>query len=129
MSKFIGIILFSLMLALPVLAVDDTSMASAQSMAASFNSKMYPVRGNELNIHAIVSDGSSPVGTFKLQLSNKDNPAADTDWVDRDGSSMAVSADGGFDWDLKTAAKFVRVVYTRTSGSGTANIYVNAVPR
>jgi hypothetical protein len=118
-------------ISLNALAADDTSMASAQSMGATFSSKMYALRGaTAVNIHAIVSSGSSPVGVFKLQLSGKENPAADTDWVDYDGSSMNVTADGGFMWNISSqAARFVRVVYTRTSGSATANIYANAAAR
>ena len=71
----------------------------------------------------------SPVGTFKLQASNDAateiegnsilsvNPLAN--WTDITGSDQAIAAAGNHMWNVSdTGYSFVRVVYTRTSGSG-----------
>lgn len=87
------------------------------------------------SIQAVFS--GSPVGTLKLQISNDivpvapvagnpvgSNPAANVvNWTDYTGSSTAVSAAGNFVWNVfDVGYRWVRVVYTRSSGTGTLNI-------
>ncbi len=56
----------------------------------------------------------SPVGTFKLQISN-DNST----FSDYTGSSNAITVAGDFMWNLVDAGySYVRLVYTKTSGTG-----------
>ncbi len=56
----------------------------------------------------------APVGTFKLQISNDG-----TTFSDYTGSSAAISAAGDFIWNLVDAGYLsVRLVYTKTSGTG-----------
>ena len=65
----------------------------------------------------------TPTGTFSVQISN-DN----TNWIAMDLSS-AVSATGSADdafIDVESAAKYVRLVYTATSGSGTLNVHITS---
>lgn len=72
----------------------------------------------------------SPVGTLKLQISNDIvNPistgqqaAEVVNWTDYTGSSTAVSGAGNFVWNcLESGYRWVRLVYTPASGTGTLN--------
>ncbi len=77
----------------------------------------------------------APVGSFKLQLSNDNvpmgingqDPAINVvNWVDYTGSDAAITAAGNFMWIISDGGyQWVRVVYTRTSGTGTCNILYN----
>jgi hypothetical protein len=69
-------------------------------------------------------------GNFKLQVSNdKGNPQAAlevnvdyeiTHWTDVADSAFTVAAAGDVFWDVQNSgARWVRVVWTQTSGSGT----------
>ena len=62
----------------------------------------------------------TPTGTLKLQMSN-DIDATVTDWEDIPGSSVAIAGAAGQQVYNYSNAPFrwVRVVYTATSGSGT----------
>lgn len=74
----------------------------------------------------------SPVGTLKIQISDAiatpslgpdqslNVPAAS--WSDYTGSSQAVAASGNFTYNLLDAGYgWIRLVYTKTSGTGTIN--------
>lgn len=91
-------------------------MASSVSMGATFNSssaKVSNVVG--YSIQSVWSGGGSPVGTLKLQASNDD-----TNWSDITGATFSVSADGNNVFNVADCFyNFVRLVYTRTSGTGT----------
>lgn len=64
----------------------------------------------------------SPVGTIKLQVTN-DIGGCGPNWSDYSNSSQVVSGAGDFAWIASQASYHcVRVVYTRTSGSGTLNV-------
>lgn len=100
-------------------------------MSGSINSN--PFRLEHLNTVAIqaVFTGSSPTGTFKVQVSNDtqlitesgDIGATVNNWSDVSGSSVSVTASGDVAWNLpNTGFRWVRVVYTRSSGSGTLNV-------
>lgn len=62
----------------------------------------------------------SPVGTIKLQSS-----VDGSTYVDYPGSSFAVSGTGSFIWNV-TEVMFsnFQVVYTRTSGTGTMDVFM-----
>ena len=75
----------------------------------------------------------SPVGTFKLQCSNdQGNPVTPTQteqnsgvvhWTDVASSSTSVSGAGNILFDVQnTGYRWVRVVYTASSGSGTLTV-------
>lgn len=77
----------------------------------------------------------TPVGTFAFQVSldHKKDPNGNVlvagNWVSLP-MSPAIAAAGGADdayVDLnQLSAQYIRVVYTRTSGSGTLDVYVGA---
>ncbi len=102
----------------------------AVSLAASFDATGTLVDDNEsTSIQFVWSDGSSPVGTVKLQISNdlKDKVADVTNWTDVTGSSSAVSGNSGsIAWNVDHAYRFIRMVYTRTSGSATGSVQVQS---
>ena len=86
------------------------------SLGASFDSASFLVeRMSGFALQAIWSDGSSPVGTLKLQASNDDS-----NWEDITGATFSVSGNSGHSM-INVAEVFytyVRAVYTRSSGSG-----------
>lgn len=63
----------------------------------------------------------SPVGTLKLQESNDG-----TNWDDVTSSEKSVSAAGSESWENDSPGlELVRIVYTRTSGTGTLVVIFN----
>lgn len=109
-------------------------LLNAQSMGATFNSSPTNIeRMDNVSIQTNVSGSSSPVGTFKVQVSNDYEQDADGtvraagNWIDVTGLSQAISGDTQILFELAlTAAAWVRLVYTRTSGTATANAYLVA---
>lgn len=93
------------------------NLSSSQSMAASFNSSSQQLLFVAMaSIQAVFT--GAPVGSFKLQISN-DN----SNWTDYSGSDYEISAAGNYVWILAvTPFAYVRVVYTRTSGTGSCTI-------
>lgn len=76
----------------------------------------------------------APVGTLKLQGSNDAPPDANpnfinfapTNWTDISGSSTAVAAAGSVLFNAASVYyRYVRVVYTFTSGTGSLSIVGN----
>lgn len=93
--------------------------AAGTSLGASGNSSagnISQVIG--YSIQAVWSAGSTPVGVLKLQSSNDGS-----NWNDISGATANVSGDTGSAMFNVTDAYYnqVRLVYTRTSGSGTIN--------
>lgn len=75
------------------------------------------------SVQAIWSDGTSPVGSLDLQASN--------DGINFTSVLTSPSAVSGNSGQIlinveKHAYANIRIVYTRTSGDGTLNVYVNA---
>lgn len=105
-------------------------MVSSGDMSASINSNGMDLQElDKYSIQAVYS--GSPNGTLKLQISNDlvsrgpdSNPAANVvNWSDYTYSSLNISAAGSFIWKLpRKGEKWVRLVYTRSSGSGTLNV-------
>jgi hypothetical protein len=90
---------------------------SSLDMSADFESEAIRL---SLNIGFSVQmtwSGTSPVGQAKLQASING-----TDYVDIDDSADTISGNTGTTiWTVRNASyRWVKVVYTRTSGSGTA---------
>lgn len=86
--------------------------------------------GHIANFSIQVVFTGTPGGNFKLQMSNDEgNPTAakeaDRDykienWTDIADSAFTVSAAGDVAWNYRDCGfRWVRVVYTQTSGSGT----------
>jgi len=65
----------------------------------------------------------SPTGEFKLQGS-LDDDGDPTNWTDITGSEESVTAAGDLLWNAQGVGyKYVRLVYTSTSGTGTMTVY------
>lgn len=116
---------------------NQTQLVSAVSMGASVTSIGLDLNQQVLGSISAIFSGS-PVGTFKLQISNdivpvnpsatnpvgSDPAGAVVNWTDYTGSSQAISASGDFTWNLLDIGyRWIRLVYTRSSGSGTLNVY------
>lgn len=107
-------------------------MVTNGDMSASINSVGIILDQIPLaSIHAVWT--GSPVGTLKLQVSNDlvkipvsgsaDMAANVVNWTDYTGSSQAVSGAGDFMFNLLSNGYYwIRLVYTRSSGTGTLNV-------
>lgn len=108
----------------------DLQPSATTSLGASAN---FPAvwLGHVVNFSIQVVFTGTPVGVFKLQASD-DQGQPDggtgtaglatgvTNWTDIADSSQSISAAGDMTWNYANAGfRFVRVVYTRTSGTGT----------
>jgi len=110
-----------------LLDVDGTRTTPA--MASSFNLK--PVYlGHICNFSIQLVFTGSPGGNFKLQMSNDlgridaaseaEQEASISHWTDIADSAQTISAAGDHAWQFENAGfRWVRVVWTATSGSGT----------
>ncbi len=112
-------------------------LANATSMGASFKSNGVDL--NQIVVYSVeaVWTGGTADGTLNLEVSNDDvpvaaatgnpvgtNPAANVvNWVTYTGSSTTVSGAGNFLWNcLDAGYRWVRVSYTRSSGTGSCSI-------
>lgn len=95
------------------------TLSSAVSLAASVNSNagnVSQVLG--YSIQAIISGGTSPTGTLKLQYSNDG-----TNWDDISGATWSVTDNGNRMFNQSGVYyNYVRAVYTRTSGTGNLSL-------
>lgn len=87
-----------------------------ESMAASFESEPLDIlyfRGYSISL----TFTGSPVGTVKIQLSNDTEDPEN--WVDLTDSSVSITEAGNIVYEVtESFSSFVKVVYTRSSGSG-----------
>lgn len=104
-----------------ILSAGDMSTASLNSVGIDLNQTVL------YSIQAVFT--GAPVGTLKLQISNDfvatptaggaNLASAVTHWTDYTGSSYSVSAAGDFAWNVfDVGYRWVRMVYTKTSGTG-----------
>lgn len=109
---------------------NEVLLTAADMSAASITTN--PVWLGHMYLYAIqaVFTGA-PVGTLKIQTScddggpNVTSPTI-TNWSDYTGSSQAISAAGNFTWRVTADGdKWVRLVYTKTSGTGSLGVTVN----
>lgn len=105
-------------------SIINDKMVDGTSMGASFNSGPFNFRDAFGYYIQIVSSGGTPVGTIKLQSSVDAvaSAASVTNWDDVPGASSSISGAGITSWHQGTFhATWLRIVYTRTSGTGTCN--------
>lgn len=89
----------------------------AGSMAGNLTSEIINLEHISAVAISAVYTGS-PVGTVKVQRSNDQ-----VTWDDVPSSSTAVSAAGTTSWDIWVVPyPYARVVYTRTSGTGSLTV-------
>lgn len=109
---------------------DPVQIITSGDMAQSaINSKGIDL--NQQYVYAIQAVWTgSPVGTLKIQVSNDivpdgvggDQASNVVNWTDYTNSSQSISGAGNFVWNvLEAGYRWVRLVYTKTSGSGTIN--------
>jgi hypothetical protein len=120
-------ILFALFLLLASNAPGSSlnfAIVTAGDMSGAITSS--PVRMDQtssLSIQAVFT--GSPAGSFKVQISNDD--ASPTNWSDYANSTVTISGAGNQAWDIwAVAAKWVRLIYTPSGGSGTLNARANS---
>lgn len=96
-------------------------LAFSTSMNSSFESSQMSVL-NFIGYALQLTSTGSPVGTVKIQISCDEMGLIESSssWNDLDDSSVAISASGVITYDVADAFYTkIRVVYTRTSGTGT----------
>lgn len=111
-------------------------IVSNASMAAGFTSSAIDLQ--QVWIYSIQANWSGPtVGEFKLQISNDLTPLfpaqdvpyfAPVNWSNYSGSASSATAVAGssnFMWNVVyNGYRWVRLVYTSSSGGGTLNAFV-----
>lgn len=109
----------------------NNSMASAVSMGASVTSSVADLKNiGPTSVQFIWYTGSTPVGEMKLQGSNQvfNSATSVASWTDLSTSiyagSVALSGNSGsYMYNISNAGfRWLRAIYTRTSGSGTLDI-------
>lgn len=98
--------------------------AVSGSMGADITSNYEEViKHRRVSVQFGWSSGTSPVGVVSVQGSNDTDPATAT-WHTIAGLSLAVSGNSGSHLleDPNCGYRWVRVIYTRTSGTATATI-------
>ena len=102
----------------------NEKIISAADMSSSFLSE--PILLDQIygySFQAVFT--GSPNGTFKIQCSNDDvnSSSSVVGWSDVGSSSQAISAAGDLFYNIDAAFyKWVRIVYTRSSGSGSCDV-------
>jgi len=87
---------------------DDTAMTADRTCGTIPLEHLYAVSLQ-------VAFTGSPTGTLSLQVSDDD-----LTWVVVDGSDQAITEAGTHVWDVtQISTKYIRAIYTFTSGSGT----------
>lgn len=94
---------------------------SSTSLASSLTSDgIFVERCTEYSIQVVFT--GTPVGEFKLQGSL--DAGTPSNWTDITGSAESVTEAGDILWNAQGVGyRWVRLVYTSTSGSGTLTIY------
>jgi len=110
-------------------------MSTAQSMGASFNSRVTNIQHlDNIGIQANVLSGT-PTGVLQVQISADyaqdfmGNVLNAGNWVDLAPAQQALTAGSPANtyFDLtELSAPWIRVHYTRTSGTGTIDILITA---
>jgi hypothetical protein len=109
---------------------ENGQLTSPQDMGSSFN--LSPILLDHVaNFSIQLAFSGSPNGRFKLQASNDSGRNKFTqekdlnsivNWSDITGTSSSINGSGTLMWSLADIGyKWVRVVYTRTSGTGSLN--------
>ena len=105
------------------LVLGPITIASAQSMAANFNSDATVVSNEDVLSYQINITTSNSTGTFYLQCSN-DN----SNWVTIGTAGTAAAANDSIVVDIgDLSCKYMRISYTSTiAGTGTCDILLMA---
>lgn len=94
----------------------------AHSLSASFNSTATQVPLHDTICYQINATTSNAIGTFYLQVSIDGSNYIDVG----SAGSLASANDNLFVSYTNNGAAYVRIRYLRTSGTGTADIYISA---
>lgn len=117
---------------MPKNVINPFPLLSSQSLAATFSSSPVSIQYMD-NICLLIywAATGTPIGTFTIEVSNDYNPITHVDghW-DALVLSTPLTATGAaaqFTIDMnQLGASYMRVTYTRTSGTGTANATLTA---
>lgn len=100
----------------PIMTNADMSLASINSVGVDLSF------AKDGAVQAVWT--GAPVGVLKLQISGDNVPdaASVVNWSDYSGSSINVSGPGDAAYNFPNAGyRWLRLVYTKTSGTGTIN--------
>lgn len=93
-------------------------------LGASFESaviNIVPFKGGYIQLVAT----GAPVGSLVLQASNDPGPLQAVNWETIPYSSMLINGAGRYVYNLQDAySRYLKLVYTRTSGTGTCSIRI-----
>jgi len=116
------VLIFFLLLSANIQGKELTKLAISESHATSFNTALVSIEPRGYSVYAKWTETTaSLVGVIKVQISSDG-----TNWEDLNSSSQDISGSGSYLWDVGFADYFyIRVAYTRTSGTGTFYIISN----
>lgn len=99
-------------------------LVASQSLGASFNSSQEGVlQCDKVSLQSVYT--GSPAGTLEVQASLQDNPGA-SDWVTLPVTATLPTSASPILVDIETGSwQWIRIVFTRTSGTGTIDIDVS----
>jgi hypothetical protein len=104
---------------------DDLDRAIFQTMAV--NGPAIFIANNWCLSVQSVSTGTG-VGTIKIQVSNDSETGVPVNWSDLSGATIAVTAASVLVLPkIEVSYQFIRLVYTKTSGTGTLNARVKSI--
>lgn len=99
-------------------------LLDAQSMGANFNSDPVKLKNYKGYSLQLVATGT-PNGSYKLQASNDPDINNISNWADITNSTQPITTSGITFYNVTDAYyMFVRLVYTRSSGTGTVTARV-----
>lgn len=125
--KFIAAILLPILFAWPTWAkneYDAQKIISAASMGANVTSTCVDMNNTITASIQAIWTGATANGTLQLQTSNDiaSSCSGVTNWSTYTNSQVFVVGAGNFTWVLDSASyRWLELVYTETSGTGTLN--------
>jgi len=128
MFKFIVLLMLICVPSFAEISSLSKDILSSQSMGASFTSKGVDISKIDLlSIQAVWTGGGSPTGDFIVQVSNDDVALSTPDqagnvvnWSTYPSSTISITTDGDLTYNIANIGyRWVRLKYTRTSGTGT----------
>lgn len=73
-------------------------------------------------VQAIWSAGTTPVGTLFLQVSSDGG----TTYTNYDSGQAVSGSSGSVHWNIIVGHSYLRIFYSRTSGTATLNAFINS---
>ena len=106
---------------------NELGLTNADMSLTSVNGPAIFIANNWCLSVQSVSTGTG-VGTIKIQVSNDSETGVPVNWSDLSGATIAVTAASVLVLPkIEVSYQFIRLVYTKTSGTGTLNARIKSI--